>query len=170
MAKNATWREIHKFVAFSGVGKKQAAYDDFMLPADIDTRDACRVEQNDNVTRTLEYDCDGVDLTGEPISRRFAQFRFTYEKFTGQMAARFKAYEQGVSAASTGAAANDNKKRHRFGRNVYDRAFISGQNGNNGGHPMERLERGYSCSFNKENRLRKCDGQDHQAWRYCGFG
>jgi hypothetical protein len=107
MAKNATWREIHKFVAFSGVGKKQAAYDDFMLPADIDTRDACRVEQNDNVTRTLEYDCDGVDLTGEPISRRFAQFRFTYEKFTGQMAARFKAYEQGVSAASTGAAANE---------------------------------------------------------------
>lgn len=107
MAKNATWREIHKFVAFSGQGKKQAAYDDFMLPADIDTRDACRVEQNDNVERRQEFDCDGVDLIKEPISRRFAQFRLTYEKFTGQIAARMTAYKEGVSASSTGAAANE---------------------------------------------------------------
>lgn len=107
MAINATWRQIHQFAAFSGVGKKQAAFDNFMDHADLDTRDACIIEQNDDVTRREEFDCDGVDLTNEPIERRFVQFRLTYEKITGQIAARFKAYEQGVAAASSGAAANE---------------------------------------------------------------
>lgn len=104
---NARWRKIHQFVAFSGAGKKQAAYDDFMLHADIDTRDACEVEQNDNVERRQEFDCDGVDLIKEPIANRYVQFRLTYSKFTAQIAARFTAYKEGVAGASSGAAANE---------------------------------------------------------------
>lgn len=104
---NARWRKIHQFVAFSGQGKKQAAYDDFMLHSDLDTRDACEVEQNDNVTRRQEFDCDSVDLIKEPIANRFAQFRLTYSKFTAQIAARFTAYKEGVAGASSGAAANE---------------------------------------------------------------
>lgn len=104
---NARWRAIHKFLAVSGTGKKQAAYDDFMLHADLDTRDACEVEQIDNVNRTLEYDCDGVDLIKEPISNRFTQFRLTYTKINGQIRARWQAYKEGVAASSTGAAANE---------------------------------------------------------------
>jgi hypothetical protein len=107
MAVNATWRAINQFAAFSGQGKKQAAFDNFMDLADLDTRDACLIEQNDEVTRREEFDCDGVKLVNEPIDRRFVQFRLTYEKINGQIAARFKAYEQGVAAASTGAAANE---------------------------------------------------------------
>ncbi len=104
---NARWRAVHQFVAFSGVGKTQAAYDNFMLHSDIDTRDACLVEMNDDVERRQEYDCDGVDLITEPIRRRFTQFRLTYEKLTGQIAARFMAYHQGVAGSSSGAAANE---------------------------------------------------------------
>src|SRR5688572_26409203 len=104
---NARWRQIHQFLAVSGVGKIQAAYDNFMLHADLDTRDACTIEMNDDVERRQEYDCDGVDLIREPIRRRFTQFRLTYDKINGQIAARWTAYHQGVSAASTGAAANE---------------------------------------------------------------
>ncbi len=104
---NNRWRAIHKFVAFSGAGKKQAAYDDFMLHSDIDTRDACEVEQIDNVNRNQEFDCDGVDLIKEPIQNRYTQFRLTYSKFTAQIAARFTAYKEGVAGASSGAAANE---------------------------------------------------------------
>lgn len=104
---NNRWRKIHQFVAFSGQGKKQAAYDDFMAYADLDTRDACEVEQLDNVTRRQEFDCDSVDLIKEPIANRFTQFRLTYSKFTAQIAARFTAYKEGVAGASSGAAANE---------------------------------------------------------------
>jgi hypothetical protein len=112
---NARWRAIHRFVAFSGVGKVQAAYDNFMLHSDIDTRDACDVEQIDNVNRRQEFDCDGVDLIKEPIANRFTQFRLTYSKFTAQMAARFTAYKEGVAGASSGAAANETHTLTRNG-------------------------------------------------------
>lgn len=104
---NTRWRKIHQFAAFSGAGKVQSAFDVFQPNADLDTRDACDIEQSDNVARREELDCDGSYVTDEPIERRFTQFRFTYSKFTPQILARWLAYYAGTAASSTGAAASE---------------------------------------------------------------
>lgn len=104
---NQRWRAIHQFLAVSGQGKVQSAFDVFSPNSDLDTRDACTIEQNDDVTRDEDLDCDGVDLVGQPIRRRFTQFRFTYQKINAQILARWIAYHQGVAGASSGAVANE---------------------------------------------------------------
>lgn len=104
---NTRWRKIHQFLAVSGQGKVQSAFDVFQPNADLDTRDACEIDQSDIVERTLEYDCDGVDLINEPIIRRFTQFRLTYNKINAQILARWTAYKEGVAAGSSGAVANE---------------------------------------------------------------
>ena len=104
---NTRWRKIHQFLAVSGQGKVQSAFDVFQPNADLDTRDACDIEQSDNVNREPEYDCDGVDLINEPIRSRFTQFRLTYNKINAQILARWIAYHQGTAGASSGAVANE---------------------------------------------------------------
>src|SRR5690349_11723985 len=104
---NQRWRKIHQFLAVSGQGKVQSAFDVFMPNSDLDTRDACDIEQSDVVERRQEYDCDGVDLADEPIIRRFTQFRLTYSKINAQILARWDAYKEGVAGASSGAVANE---------------------------------------------------------------
>lgn len=104
---NTRWRAIHQFLAVSGQGKVQSAFDVFMPNADLDTRDACSIEQSDNVSRRQELDCDGSYIVEEPIERRFTQFRLTYDKITPQILARWIAYKAGTAGASSGAVANE---------------------------------------------------------------
>lgn len=112
---NERWRQIHQFLAVSGAGKVQSAYDVFQPNADLDTRDACTIEQRDVVNRRQEFDCDGADLVAEPIQNRFTQFRLSYAKLTPQILARWIAYHQGTAGASSGAVANEVQTLTRSG-------------------------------------------------------
>jgi hypothetical protein len=106
---NERVRQIYQYMGVSGVGKQQSALGVYMPNADLDTRDACTVTVSDNVNRGTQYDCDGVDLTGEPIFDRDTIISLDYAQagFTPQILARWLAYSQGVAAAPTGTTANE---------------------------------------------------------------
>lgn len=105
---NERVRQIYQFIAVSGEGKKQSAFNVFQPNGDIDTREKCEVTATDNVNRRDEFDCDGVDLVREAILTRDSVLTLNYnEGFTPQQAARWLAYQQGVAASPTGSTVNE---------------------------------------------------------------
>lgn len=112
---NPTWRKVNWFAAFSGIGKQQAALGTFLADADIDTRDKCDVEINENVTRGEDRSCDDVDIVGRPVKRRWVEVRLTYNQITPQILARFAALKEGVATAATGTPANEVQTLTRSG-------------------------------------------------------
>jgi hypothetical protein len=113
MPNNPAWRKVNWFAAFSGIGKQQTALGEFLADADIDTRDKCEMEINENVTRSEERSCDDVDVTGRPVRRRWVEIRLTYNQITPQILARFAAYKEGIAQPATGSPANEVQKLMR---------------------------------------------------------
>lgn len=112
---NQRWRQVNQFIAFSGIGKQQSALGVWLDNAGIDTRDKCTIEEEDNVDRREERNCDNVDLVDMPIRTRFKRFRLTYPRVTPQIAARFAAYKEGVVTNPTGTPANEVQTLSRSG-------------------------------------------------------
>lgn len=112
---NARFRQENFFAAFSGIGKKQTAFGTYLANADIDTRDKCTVEVRKILQRSDERDCGDRYLIEQPIRRRSHEVRFTYDRVTAQIAARWLAYFFGVAAAPTGTPANEVKTLTRSG-------------------------------------------------------
>ena len=114
---NERVRQVFQYFGVSGVGKKQSAHGVYQPNADLDTRDKCSVSVSDNVNRTIQYDCDGVDKIREPISDRDTVITLDYSEdgFTPQILARWLAYALGVAAAPTGSTANEVQTLTRSG-------------------------------------------------------
>jgi|GEM_PF-3104667 len=113
----ANHREVlnDRFVAFSGIGKKQSADGVALANADLDTRDKCTITREEIVTRRDIRDCKDQDLIGSKIDSRMARWTFTYNELTPQIIARYTAYLLGSSAAATGTPANEVQTLARTG-------------------------------------------------------
>jgi hypothetical protein len=106
MANNAQ-RLVNQFVALSGDGKVQTAFDAPMDDADLDTRDRCEISVEDIVARQTILDCDGRDIDDETVNTRLKRFTFTYASVRPQILARWAAYFFGAVAAPTGTPADE---------------------------------------------------------------
>lgn len=106
---------VDRFVAWSGVGKKQSARGTGLANADIDTRDKCTITREEVINRRQIRDCRNEDLTNSKINNRLARWTFQYEEVTPQIIARFDAYDLGTVAAPTGTPANEVQTLTRSG-------------------------------------------------------
>lgn len=104
-----------RFIAISGIGKKQTNIDTPLADTDIDTRLKCRIALEDNVDRTIRRDCEDVDRTSEKTNSRTKRLRLTFTSITAQLYALFYAYYLGVAAAPTGSPQNEIQTLSRSG-------------------------------------------------------
>lgn len=112
---NQRWRKINQFVAVSATGKKQSAFGTFLADAELNSRENCEIEMDLVVERTQEYNCDKVDLIGEPVKSRYRRFRFTYTNPTAHQAFRMIAYKEGAVTSPVGTPANEVQTLSRSG-------------------------------------------------------
>lgn len=96
-----------RFVAFSGIGKKQTGFGTPLANSDLDTRDKCTITREEVPDRRVYMDCRGEDPVDTKIQSRFARYTFDYAEVTPQIIARWTAYKEGASAAPTGTPANE---------------------------------------------------------------
>jgi hypothetical protein len=104
---NSTWRRKNWIAIFAGEGAIQAAQGTALADGDLDTRDKCTLEINENFTRGEERDCQDEHIVGRPVQRRYLGFRFTYDKVNPQIMARWGAWQLGDTASVTGTPANE---------------------------------------------------------------
>lgn len=105
----ANTREVlnDRFVAFSGIGLRQAARGTAIPNADLDVRDKCTITRDVVVDRRQYRDCRDEDLTGSKITRRLRRWTFDYAEVSPQIIARWTAYKLSASAAPSGVPANE---------------------------------------------------------------
>ena len=112
---NSRWRKINRFLAISGIGKKQSGLGEFLADADLDTRENCQLEIDVEVERGAERSCDNRDLTSEPVKSRYRKFRLTYDNPTPQQMFRMIAYKEGAVTAPVATSANEAQTLTRTG-------------------------------------------------------
>lgn len=116
-----------RFAAFSGIGKRQAAFGDSIAEADANTRDNVTVEISDVRQRETVYDCSGQDIFDETVESQLKRVTITYNVVTAQILARWMAYFLGAAAAPVAAGA---KFLHALSRSSSDDlpklGFVSG--------------------------------------------
>src|SRR5690242_3517835 len=104
-----------RFIAISGIGKKQSDMDTPLADSDIDTRLKCQVSLQIQRARTVRRDCEDVDRTSEKTDTLTARLTLTFQSITAQLYALFFAYYLGVAAAPTGSAQNEIQTLSRSG-------------------------------------------------------
>lgn len=104
----ANTREVlnDRFIALSGVGKRQSAQGIPMLNADLDTRDKCTITREEVIERQDQRDCQDVYIVDSKIRSRLSRYTLDYQEITPQMLARWTALKEGAATAPTGAPAN----------------------------------------------------------------
>lgn len=113
----ANHREVlsDRFIAFSGIGKKQSAQGTALANGDIDVRDKCAITREEIIARREVRDCKDEGLIGSEIVSRMARVTLTYNELTPQILARWTAYFLGGSTAPTGTPADEVQTLARTG-------------------------------------------------------
>jgi hypothetical protein len=104
-----------RFIAISGIGKKQPDMATPLADGDIDTRLKCKVSLQIQRARTIRRDCEDVDRTSEKTDTLVARLTLTFSSITAQLYSLFFAYYLGVAAAPTGSAQNEIQTLSRSG-------------------------------------------------------
>ncbi len=116
-----------RFVAVSGIGKRQSAMGTALAVADITTRDNCTIEITNQRQRETVYDCAGQDIFDETVESQFKRATITYAIVNAQILARWLAYFLGAAAAPVTSGL---KKKHALTRSTNDdlpkTGFVSG--------------------------------------------
>lgn len=96
-----------RFIAFSGIGKKQSAVGTAIANADIDTRIKCTLTREEIITRRDVRNCRDQDLTDSQLITRLARYTLNIPLVTPWIMALFYAYHLGQAALSAAAPAQN---------------------------------------------------------------
>ncbi len=116
MARNTPLFLEDRFMAISGIGKRQSGLDDLFDNADLDFRLKADVKLNLVDERRTILDCDGVDIDDEILQRSRMLVTLTFPNgVQPSLMAIFLAYYLGAAAAPTGILANEEQTLTRTG-------------------------------------------------------
>ncbi len=91
---------VNRFIAFSGIGKKQAATGTGMANDDIDTRLKCTITREEVITRRDIRDCRNEDLTDSQVITRLGRYTLAIAEVTPQIESLFSAYFFGQASVT----------------------------------------------------------------------
>lgn len=104
-----------QFLAVSGAGGVQTAFDVPMLDAKLDTRDKCTITVENVETRKVYMDCEDRDPDERVKFTHLKRFTFVYVEVYPQIMARWAAYYFGATAAPVGTPVNEIQTLMRTG-------------------------------------------------------
>lgn len=102
---------VDRFIAFSGIGKKQSAIGTGLANADIDTRIKCTITREEIITRRDRRNCRDEDLVGSDVITRLARYTLAIAEPTPQIMSMFAAYFLGQAAISAASPAQNEKQQ-----------------------------------------------------------